>query len=123
MRKLSKGKWLAIVLALALVFSLVPAMGFADNDCEPCEPWKEVDLIAGQHNVVGTVTVENDNEYLCVTYALDEESLAEGWLIYETHLAIATELDGIPQTRANRWGTNPIPGQFPYGDDELDGVE
>ncbi len=123
-----KGKWLAILLAVAMVLSLVPAVGMADNnnnnnDCGECIPFHEVDLIAGQHDVVGTVTVENDDEKVCVTYALDKDALEEGWLIYETHLAIATEKDGIPQTSGNRWGTNPIPGQFPYGDDELDGVE
>jgi len=126
-----KSKWLAIVLALAMVLSLVPAMGMADNnndvECEPCEcetcAEKVLDLIAGQNKVVGEVTVINDDEKVCVTYALDEDALEEGWLIYETHLAIATEKEGIPQTPENRWGTNPIPGLFPYGDDELDGVE
>ncbi len=151
MGKLSKGKWLAIVLVLLLCFGGVAlaappehaggpggsvgspghAGGSSDKEDEtnttegevPCEPEKVVDLIAGQDMVVGSITVTNDDENLCVTYALDENALEAGWLIYETHLAIATEKEGIPQTRGNRWGTNPIPGQFPYGNDELGGVE
>jgi len=128
MRKLSKGKWLAIVLALALVMSLVPMIGFAENECEPCEPEKVVDLIAGQNMVVGTVTVTNDDEQVCVTYALDEDALEAGWLIYETHLYIGDcEFDGVLTRPNSRLGgpyqANPIPGKFPYGDDELDGVE
>ncbi|GEM_PF-2424720 len=118
----------SIVLAAALVLTMVltPAV-VADNEngngCDDCEPLMVVDLIAGQNMGVGTVTVENDDEKLCVTYALNEEALDEGWGIYETHLAIGNELADIPQTRGNRWGTNPIPGQFEYGDDELEGVE
>ncbi|MFO7951577.1 MAG: hypothetical protein R6U91_02025 [Bacillota bacterium] len=125
MRKLSKGRWLAIMLAMALVLSLIPALGMAENEdsCEPCDPEDEVKLIAGQNMEVGAVTITNDDEQICVTYALDEEAIDKGWLIYETHLAITTEYDGIPQTDPNRWGTNPIPGLFPYGDDELEGVE
>ena len=98
----------------------------ADNGnggCEDCTPKEVFALIAGQNEVVGTVTVENDEDEICVTYALDKDALAKGWGIYETHLAIEDKLEDIPQTREGRWGTNPIPGQFLYGDDDLDGVE
>ncbi len=118
--KLKRISWLYLALALVLIVSMFAGLTGADKECEP---ELVVDLIAGQNMVVGTVSVTNDDEQVCVTYALDEDALAEGWLIYETHLAIANEKDGIPQTRGNRWGTNPIPGQFPYGDDELEGVE
>jgi len=133
MRKVLKVRWLAIVLALAMVLSLVPAVGAVSNngngECEPCEPEKVVDLIAGQNMVVGTVTVTNDDEQVCVTYALDQEdALDDGWLIYETHLYIGDcDFDGVLTRPNSRLGephyANPIPGQFPYGDDELDGVE
>ena len=125
MRKVKKAKWLVVLMVVAMLMSLVPAVGFAEpleDECGECGPYT-TPLIAGQNIEVGTVTVENDGEKICVTYALNDDALAEGWLIYETHLAIATEYDGIPQTSGNRWGTNPIPGQFPYGDDELEGVE
>jgi len=62
-------------------------------------------LYAGQNILVGTVEVSNDTEYLYVTYMVDAP-----WCLTETHLAVAINLDGIPQTKKD----NPIPGQFPY---------
>lgn len=79
----------------------------------------EVDLIAGKNDVVGKVSVTNDGTQICVSYTLDQNALDDGWLIYETHLAIAGDLEDIPTNRPG----NPVPGQFPYGDDELEGVE
>ncbi len=35
MRVMSKGKWLAVVLALAMVLPLIPAIGGAEESCEP----------------------------------------------------------------------------------------
>ncbi len=77
-----------------------------------------VTLWAGQNIDVGTVEVWNDDEKLCVKYQLDQDALADGWLIYETHLAVATSLDGIPTNKSG----NPQPGQFPYGEEGLGGV-
>jgi len=76
-------------------------------------------LYAGQNWLVGEVLVWNDGEQLCVKYQLDPDIFAEGWGITETHLAVVTSLDDIPQTKKG----NPIPGQFLYGDDNLGGVE
>ena len=89
----------------------------ADGSCVSVE----VPLLAGQHNNVGNVivTTDTENEKICVTYVLNQNSLDEGWRIYETHLAIVTDKDDFPTTRQG----NPVPGRFPYGDDELDGVE
>lgn len=88
-----------------------------DSDCS-----LEVPLLAGQNMEVGSVLVQSSGTLLCVTYKLSEDALLEGWLLYETHLAIGVVLEDIPQTQANKWGTNPIPGQFPYRDAFLDGV-
>ncbi len=77
------------------------------------------DLLAGQNYKVGTVSVSSDDNQICVTYALDQDALDEGWGIYETHLAIAKYFGDIPVNR----GGNPVPGQFPYGDDDLDGED
>lgn len=78
----------------------------------------EVDLCAGQDDPVGTVTVKNDGNNLTVTYDTND-----GWYLVETHLAVAESLDGIPQTQKKGKGkgnnlskANPIPGDFPYGD-------
>jgi len=76
-------------------------------------------LYAGQDMLVGNVLVWNDDEELCVRYELNQDALDEGWLLTETHIAVAYVLDGIPQTKKG----NPIPGQFPYGDDNLGGEE
>lgn len=94
-------------------------------DCLPeMDPYcsTEVRLLAGQYMEVGSVVVQTDGVDLCVTYMLNEEALLGGWLIYETHLAIGYELADIPQTKGNAWGTNPIPGLFPYGGSLCDGV-
>ncbi len=89
---------------------------------EACE--LVVRLIAGQTMDVGTVSVVKDDTELCVTYSLSDDALAAGWRIYETHLAVGTEVADIPQTSPNLWGTNPIPGLYPYAMDFYpDGVE
>ncbi|GAG73567.1 unnamed protein product [marine sediment metagenome] len=76
-------------------------------------------LFAGQDMLVGNVLVWDDGEELCVRYELSEAALADGWLLYETHLAVAADLSGIPTNKAG----NPKVGKFPYGDDDLGGVE
>lgn len=118
-------KILFTMAALVLVIGLAP-LTMAAQDPEPCEPLLVVDLIAGQHMVVGTVTVENDSENLCVTYALNDEALGFGWLIYETHLFISAT-DDFPLTKANKrlgapYYSNPRPGLYPYGDEFEEGV-
>ena len=69
-------------------------------------------LYAGQHIDVGTVEVWNDGEELHVVY-----NTTGGWEMTETHLAVATSIDGIPQKNGN-----PIPGKFPYKHENLGGV-
>jgi len=97
-------------------------------------------LIAGGGNPesainVGDVLVWNEvqdeENYLCVKYQLSDDALADGWLLTETHFAVACGVardgegnilppssDAIPQKNGN-----PPPGQFPYGDDNLGGAE
>ena len=79
----------------------------------------EFPLYAGQDMLVGNVLVWDDGIELCVKYQLSAEALAEGWLLTETHLAVANDVSGIPTNKSG----NPVPGKFPYGDDELGGVE
>lgn len=76
-------------------------------------------LYAGQNIDVGTVKVWNDEEVLCVEYELSKKALDEGWLIYETHLAIENELSKIPTNKPG----NPIPGHFQYGENFEEGVD
>ena len=70
----------------------------------------EITLYAGQDIPVGTVNVSNDGTNLYVTY-----NTIDGWVMTETHLAVADSLDDIPQTKKG----NPIPGQFPYKHEDL----
>ncbi len=65
-----------------------------------------VTLYAGQSIDVGRVEVWNDSMDLHVRYVT-----TGGWEIHETHLAVATSLEAIPQANGN-----PIPGHFPYGE-------
>jgi len=49
-----------------------------------------------------------------VTYSTDSD-----WTMSETNLAVATSLDGIPQTKKG----NPKIGKFPYKTDHPDGTD
>lgn len=71
------------------------------GECEPTE----VTLVAGQTINSGTVKVTNDNDFIYVTY-----TTVNGWLLTQTHLYVGN-CAAIP---VNNQG-NPVPGQFPYG--------
>ena len=73
---------------------------------------EEVALCAGQTMDIGTVTVNNDETNLYVTFTINEP----GWYIDETHVAVGDDVGDIPTTKKG----NPIPGQFPYACDTLD---
>lgn len=65
-----------------------------------------VDLLADQDINVGYVQVCGDGDILTVEYVITEP----GWVITQTHLAVADSLAGIPQTKKG----NPKVGQFDY---------
>jgi len=77
----------------------------------------QTDLIAGNPKedgtVVGTVSVAIEDGGLVVTY-----NTIEGWKLYETHLAVADSINGIPTTKKG----NPIPGKFEYKHEDLGGA-
>ena len=64
------------------------------------------DLIAGQHLDVGDVTVVDDGVNIYVTYEIFEP----GWGMTQSHLHVAADLSGIPQTKRG----NPKIGKFTY---------
>ncbi len=64
-----------------------------------------VDLIAGQHIDVGDIKICNNGESLFIKF-----NTTAGWYMTETHLAVETTVDDIPQTKKG----NPIPGKFSY---------
>ena len=72
---------------------------------QPTEEPATFYLYAGQHYRVGELHVSKDNDYLYVEYDLDVA-------MSESHLHVATSLEGIPQANGN-----PIPGQFDHKND------
>lgn len=74
---------------------------------------EEVDLMAGQHIDVGSVTVTLDGNSVIVTYTTDGD-----WEIQETHLYVG-DLNGLP----TNGGGNPKIGQFPYKDTYPSGTQ
>lgn len=70
----------------------------------PCGTPTVVEFYAGQHIDIGTITVQNDEDNLYVTY-----SLTGDWTLDETHLYVGP-CDEIPLNG----GGNPIIGHFPY---------
>jgi len=96
---------------MAALFCM-PALAVQPHRQQDCEV--NVPLLAAQHIDIGDVIVANDAHWLTVTYRLHGEAVDMGWRIHQTHLAVAGELASIPQTRGNRWGTNPIPEHFPH---------
>jgi hypothetical protein len=103
------------MLLAASVFSFFPKQNFHDATLPvlvvpaakktPGTP-TVTNLMAGQTNLAGTVTVVDDRDLgtLTVTYQLNG-----GWSLKEVHLYVGT-LAGIPVGASG----NPRPGQFPY---------
>lgn len=70
-----------------------------------------IDLIAGQHTVVGQLLIETNtaNECINITYKLDDEDEGD-WYLTEVHLHLTTDPNEIPMNRAG----NPMIGHFEY---------
>lgn len=74
----------------------------------------EVNLIAGQHHEIGTVSINIEGDFLIVTYTTTGD-----WVLDATHLHISNcEEDGFPTTGAN----NPKIGHFDYASEHEDGT-
>jgi hypothetical protein len=74
-----------------------------------CGATASTDLLAGQHTVIGKVTVIMYGSIMRVIYQLN----APNWGIMQTHLSVKPTWDQIPMTGSG----NPIPGQFEYKND------
>lgn len=99
-----------ILMLIVIMIGLTPAAGIAQASCGEIT---ETALIAGQHIPVGTVVVENDEQYVYVTYQTDGN-----WLITETHLDVATRPEALRQTSKG----NAVPGRFAYKSEHDPGV-
>lgn len=98
-------KLIQTLTIVSLMLALVPVAAFAHTEDDP----SVAELIAGGGNEksamdVGQVEVWNDADHLYFKYETSGD-----WCLAETHLQVATSLDGIPQKNGN-----PIPGQFAY---------
>lgn len=91
-----------VFILLFLTLSVAPVTGHAQTGCGEA---MQSTLIAGQHIPVGMVTIENDEQYLYVSYQTDSD-----WLIRETHLDVATQPSDLKQTPKG----NAVPGRFIY---------
>lgn len=93
---------LALVLVVGLALPMAaPAAAYTEADPDV------ITLYAGQDIDVGTVKVWNDDNNLYVKY-----ETTGGWVMTETHLAVETSLEGIPQTKTG----NPKVGHFEYSE-------
>ena len=108
-------KWLVVILILAFMYPSCQKDNQEPNNenlskIELKESPEEcdviVDLIAGQFTDVGSVMVTHDGINIYVTYYIDEP----GWCLKETHLHVASNFAGIPQTKSG----NPKVGHFQF---------
>ena len=100
----------AFLALIVLAIGLAPVAGQAQGSCGQIT---ETTLMAGQSIPVGSVVVENDAQYLYVTYQTDGN-----WLITETHLDVATRPEDLKQTSKG----NAVPGRFAYKSEHDPGV-
>jgi hypothetical protein len=95
------------VLPVVALLALVVALTIGASAALALAPPTTVDLIAGQNQVVGTVTVTPlSSTSLQVTYHMTAGCLTE------THVAVASSVAGIPHTNKG----NPVTGQFAQGE-------
>ena len=95
--KVKKARWLVVLVVVAMMLAMVPAVGLALSP--------QYTLFAGQENRVGNVKVWDDADHLYLEIKIDTGD----WYISESHVHVGKELSDFP--RAGRWG-NPIPGLF-----------
>jgi hypothetical protein len=96
------------MMMLALLVGAGQGFGDADNGTCGDTTWN---LTAGQTNVVGTVTVENDGDNIYVTYQLDDTAAPDA-CFGTLHVWVGNDLTNVP---ANPQGI-PVPGQFCQAD-------
>ena len=101
--KRMKKAWLTLLTVITLVAVSIAAAPVKAT----------LSMYAGKSEYVGDVSVSCDGTYLYITI-----STIGDWVLTETHLAVATSLEGIPQTKSG----NPKVGRFPYKHEDLGGV-
>jgi hypothetical protein len=99
---------LSLSLFFISILSVATGVVFAAN---PNNSWFtedfEFDLVAGKSMDAGDIVIGRSGNTLTITI-----NTYDGWMLAETHLHVASSLDGIPQKNGN-----PVPGQF---DDKME---
>ena len=103
---MKKATMFAPGIAFVMVLMLAAVLGMAHTADDPFV----TNLTAGQDTTVGTVSVWNDAATLYVQY-----ETTDNWVINESHLAVETSIEEIPQTKNG----NPKPGQFEYSNESV----
>ncbi len=101
------------LLTLALIVTLMASTTSASNG------FGFLCIDNNYNERVGGVSVSNDGTNLTVEYYLDVAAIADGWVITETNLHVATDPADFPQTKSG----NPKIGSFDYGTEHDPGVE
>ncbi len=113
--------YLSLILMLALASCHrpddapeLPASNPPNGSTDPinmgnCGATASTDLIAGQHTVIGKVTVSTNGTFIRVIYELNQPN----WGITQTHLDVKEGWEQIPQAGNG----NPVPGQFEFKTD------
>ena len=96
---------IALVMALVLAIPSAATPAQAENIHNP---WDIYYMYGGQYIPVGMIQVTEDADNLYVEYMMQY-----GWQLVETHVAVAEDLSGLPQTKKG----NPKVGHFPYSAD------
>ena len=84
-----------------------PRQGLIISNCD--EVYDSVNLYAGQHILVGNVTVTGSDGNYDVTYNITNV----GYCLVETHLSVVTNTNDFPMNN----GGNPVIGQFEYSNE------
>ena len=91
-------KIFAFITMTLMLFSLVTPV-YANTIDDPLV----IDLLAGQNEYAGDIKVWDDGSSLYVLY-----ETVDPWCLMETQLAVASTLDGIPQSNGNPVPTSTV---------------
>ena len=106
-------KQIKLIIALGIIAIMIASGMSSVSACYYSSP-----VLASKDEIlVGQVEVIHNSKYddkMYIKYIITEE----GWTMSESHLAVATSLGGIHQTKSG----NPKVGKFPYKEDHPDGT-
>ena len=104
--KVKKAKWLVILMVVAMLLAMVPAVGASAGIPDP-----QYTLWRDQDTRVGNVTVWSDQNNLYVRINVDVDGV-EGWWLSESHVHVGIDVSDFPLTPSG----NPMIGHFKYKD-------